>query len=120
MKKMDTEKFEEKLIEKGYTEFKPSSIDSDAVTKCFQKRFDDSIGKKYFITIKRWDFPPHPYTGEQIPTSYEYESQLYEKDTHEPINISHFGGWKVDKVEAWYRKHWNNEDYDYYERWDEC
>ena len=55
-----------------------------------------------------------------VTASYEYESQLYEKDTHEPINISHFGGWKVDKVEAWYEKHWNNEDYDYYERWDEC
>ena len=116
---MNEKTFEEKLIEKGYVEFEPSPLDN-GVTTMFQKRFDDKIGKKYFITVKRWDFPPHPYTGEHIPTSYEYESQLYEKDTHNPINISHFSGWDIDKVEMWYERHWNNEEYDYYEKWDEC
>lgn len=33
------------ILDAGYKEYKPSSFHSDGITKCFQKRFDDEIGK---------------------------------------------------------------------------
>ena len=44
------------LEDRGYKRYSPSVIDGEGVTDCFQKRFDDEKGKKYFINVKRWDF----------------------------------------------------------------
>ena len=47
---------DEYIIEKGYKEFEPSPLKNNSISKCFQKRFDDENGKKYFITINKWDW----------------------------------------------------------------
>ena len=106
---------DEMLIEAGYKKYTPPSVWGDFVEVLFQKRFDDEIGKKYFIDVKkctsRYYDEPH----------YETEVQLYQKDTHNAMNITWLHGWEsIKEIENFMEKFWNNEEYDYYERWDEC
>ena len=51
------------IIDSGYKECSMPIIKH--ASRFFQKRFDDNIGKKYFIDIYRYDFPDHPYTSGQ-------------------------------------------------------
>lgn len=105
------------FINKGYKEYKPSPVDNECVVRCFQKRFDDDIGKKYFINAKEWDW--HKYEL-SVPVNYEFdfEIQLYSKDLHEPVNLNFFSGWSIDKVEQYVESIWSSGMFDYYERWD--
>lgn len=105
----------EMLIKAGYKKYAPPSVWGDFVEVLFQKRFDDEIGKKYFIDVKkctsRYYDEPH----------YEVEVQLYQKDTHNAMDITWLHGWEsIKEIENFMEKFWNNEEYDYYERWDEC
>ena len=104
------------FIEAGYTELKLSLFNVGCNTAMFQKRFDDDYGKKYFITVDKWDFSRYEPNREP---SYEFRSKVYEKDTHEAMDITFLEGWTIECVEAWMEKHWNSEEYDYYERFDE-
>ena len=106
------------ILNAKYKEFEPSPFHNSGVTKCFQKRFDDDVGKKYFIDINRWDFPPHPYTGEQTPTSYEFEAYFTKDDN--PINITLYSHWDIETAEKFLDEMWIKMNLDYYERWDEC
>lgn len=106
------------IINAGYKEFEPSPFHNKGVSKCFQKRFDDDVGKKYFIDINKWEFPPHPYTKDPIPTSYEFEAFLGKDDN--PIQLVLYSGWDMDKAENFIEEVWKKMGLDYYERWDEC
>lgn len=106
------------IINAGYKEYKPTPFHSEAVTKCFQKRFDDDYGKKYFIDINKWEFPPHPHTGELMPVSYEFGAQIEFND--KPINFTLFSGWEIEDAEKWVEDMWQNMNGDYYEKWDDC
>ena len=48
------------ILARGYKEFKPTPFHNSGIVKCFQKRFDDDNGKKYFIDIHKWDFSMYP------------------------------------------------------------
>ena len=105
---------DEYILSKGYKEFEPSPFDGDGVITMFQKRFDDEIGKKYFITIKKWSW--EKFGRADIPDyTYEFDTQLYQKDTRNPINIEWFSGWELDDVEKHLENLWNADEYDYYE-----
>ena len=106
------------ILERGYHEYKPTMFDQ-YVEKCFQKRFDDETGKKYFIEIKLYEPIVHPITGETYPHTYEYETQLHNLDD-EPVNLQFFAGWTIDKVELYVEKLFDTGWFQYYERWDEC
>lgn len=108
------------FLEKGYKEFSPSELDSEAVSKCFQKRFDDEIGKKYFITVKKYDWSAYPEYNIPENYSYEFDTQLYQFETHYPINLIFFSGWNIDSVEKHLENLWNDKDYDYYEKFEDC
>lgn len=106
---------DEKLINAGYKKFTPPSIWGDFVETLFQKRFDDSVGKKHYIDVKKCI---HKHFDEP---RYEAETQLYQKGTHNAIDITWLNGWEnIEEIENWMEKFWNPEEYDYYERWDEC
>lgn len=94
---------EELLIKNGYKKYKPSPIDNECITDLYQKRFDDDIGKKYFITINRWNS--------------ECTTQLYQKDTHNVLDISFHKDWELKDVEFYIEKLFNTGKFDYYERW---
>ena len=105
----------EYLKEKGYKEYKPTSFHHENVARCYQKRFDDEIGKRYFITANEYSSWTHPYTGNVFPQTFEFEIQMHQKDTHKPINMLFFAGWEIDEVEEHAKKIFETGLYDYYE-----
>lgn len=85
------------LLPLGFKEFEPPKFRSyEGITTMFQKRYDDEIGKKYFIDAKIWDYTKYP----QIPEKFhiEYEGQYYQKGTHDAVNFN-FIDWTLDQVE---------------------
>ena len=106
------------VLAAGYKEYQPTKFDHSHIEKCFQKRFDDENGKKYFIDIKKWGEMTHPYTGETWPPSYEFHVQLCNHDD-EPVNMEFFSGWSIDKVEQYVEALFQTGLFKHYERWDE-
>lgn len=103
------------FTDKGFKEFTPPDFRSyDGVTTMFQKRYDDDLGKKYFIDVKIWD-----WTGTyKIPENYsvEFEGQYYQKDTHNAVNFT-FIDWKLEDVESWLDKLFEVGLIEHYELW---
>ena len=104
------------IIEKGYTEFSPSHIDDKDVEKKFQKRISNEIGKKYFITINKWKKIDVPHTNNTWGPTYEFHTQLYNKQTREPVNLLFFAGWTIESVEEYLEKLFETGLFDYYEK----
>ena len=108
---------DEKILQAGYKEYDPPSIHREYVTKFFQKCFSDGVGKKYYIDIKRWDFPPHPYTGEPTPTFYEFEVQFNTEDDR-VMDLTLFSrGWTIENAEEFVEEMWQKMNLRYYEKW---
>ena len=106
------------LEDRGYKRYSPSVIDGEGVTDCFQKRFDDEKGKKYFINVKRWDFSRFSiFQSVPDPISYPADVQLYKKGTHAAMNIEFFSDWKIEDVEEHVEWLFNSGRFDYYEEW---
>lgn len=106
------------LINKGFHEYSPSAFDHESVETCFQKRYDDENGKKYFITVKKWKEFYHPHTHEVYPPNYEYDTQLYKKDGHDAVDVLFHSSWNIEDVEDYLEKLWGTGLFDYYEMWD--
>ena len=109
---------DEYLLDRGFTEFKPTRFNSENVETCFQKRYDDDEGKRYFITINKWKPMKHPHTGEVWGPDYEYTAQLYQKDTHCAVDILFHSDWALEDVEKHLAAMFDSGMYDYYETWD--
>ena len=112
------------FMNRGYTRYERTLFQSENLYLYnFQKRFDDEIGKKYFIDVHKltneWmrecDKEKEWYT----PYSYSYSCQLYEKGTHAPINLEFFSDWGIERVESFVERLFQNGELDYYEKWDE-
>ena len=103
----------------GFREFAPTPFDSKSVEKCFQKRYDDDVGKKYFITVRKWMEMIHPHSGERIPPVYEYDVQLYKKNGHEALDLLFHSNWTLEDVEDYMEKLWNTGLFEYYRLLDE-
>jgi len=99
------------FIERGYREFPPPLIVSENVTRCFQKRFDDAVGKKYFITVYKWEWPDR-YS---VANGYEYAVQLYRKRTHEAVDLTFHSQWDVADVEDYIELLFDTGLFDHYE-----
>lgn len=108
---------DERIRQAGYTEYAPPPIDNECVTKFFQKCFKDDVGKKYYINIKRWDFPSHLYTGESIPTPYEFEVQFNTKDDRVMNLILFSHGWTIKNAEEFIEEMWQRMNLRYDEKW---
>lgn len=110
---------DKEIIDAGFYVFSPSEIKSANIEKCFQKRYDDEYGKKYFITINKWKAMRHLYTGILIDPSYEYETQLYKKGSHDPIDLLFHHGWSINDVECYMQAMWNTGLFEHYETFTE-
>lgn len=108
----------EKLLERGYRRFSPSPIDGECVTDLYQKRFDDDGGKKYFITVKRWDFSRLDEGRNGIGPSLEYKVQLYAKETHAALDLTFFKDWEIEDVEAETERIYSTGPFERYEDWE--
>ena len=104
----------EYLAPLGFTEYPPNQFAHRDVVLNFQKRIDDEIGKKYFIDVKVWDWT----WTDKIPEQYHiaFETQLYQKDTHDAFNIE-FIDWEYEQIVDYIEKMFDNGMLDYYEKW---
>ena len=107
------------LIENGFHSFSPGPFLDKDVELCFQKRYDNDKGKKYFITVNKWRPFTHPHTGETFPSAYEYTTQLYKKESHDALNLLFHSSWKLEDVESCLETLFATGMFDYYEKFDE-
>ena len=103
------------ILEKGYHQYAPGPFDSKWVMDCFQKRFRDEKGTKYFIDIRKWEGMTHPHTGEYFEPSYDYWIQLYRKEKHDAVDLEFHSEWTLDAVEEYVETLFQTGLFDYYE-----
>jgi hypothetical protein len=112
------------FLSRGFKQYPPTPhLDSDGIETHFQKRYDDEIGKRYFITINKWMQWEHPYTREVFGPSYEYSVQLYKKDGRRDAKAVDFlfhNTWTINEVEEYMQKLFETGLFEYYEKWEDC
>lgn len=116
MKSYETlEEIRELLLSNGFHEYKPTPFDNESIRTCFQKRYDDEIGKKYFLDCKVWDWT----WNNQIPEKYhpEFCGQMYQKGTHDAIDYT-FISWDLDQAEKFLEDWFQSGLLEHYEIWD--
>lgn len=109
------------LLDRGYKQYDPTKIDNELVVLRFQKRFDDSFGKKYFINVVKssMDFIPESQRGDWwTPFKYTYEVQVTFDENEKALNLEFFSDWPIDKVEEFMENFFNTMGPNYYESWD--
>lgn len=111
---------DEYLIERGYTEYKPTRFDNESVAARFQKRFDDDFGKKYFIDVLKWshDYVPK-YRRDKWwkPYTYHYETQVTFGEEENALNFEFFSSWTLEEVEKFMEDFFEKMKPNYYESW---
>ena len=111
---------DQEILERGYHEYRPTPFHSDGIEKCFQKRFRDKNGNtRYFIDVNKWKGWKHPHTGEIISDGYEYSLQMYQKETHNPVDLLFHNDWDLEDVENFVEAMFQTGWFDYYEK-EEC
>lgn len=116
MKSFDSlEEIREWLVPKGFYEYKPTPFHKDTVKTCFQKRYDDDKGKKYFIDVDIWDYS----WSDRIPENYipEIRCQLYQTGTHDAFNIT-FISWEIGQAEEFVENMFQSGVIEHYETWE--
>lgn len=95
----------QELIDSGYKTFKPSSLKADNAIQGYQKRFTNDNGDTlYFITFYEYDNSCYGSTEH----TFEADIQLYQNDTHNPLNLLFFCGWDLKDVERYTQNIYNS------------
>lgn len=114
---------DEYLLQHGYKEYPPTSFDNNSIVARFQKRFDDNVGKKYFINVIKWsnDYVPIAHRNEYwTQFTYEYEAQVTMDGEEDALNLNFFSSWTLERVEDFMVKFFDKMNPNYYETWDDC
>lgn len=115
MKSYETlEKAKEYLVLQGFHEYEPPDFARKNADAFFQKRYIDSIGKRYFIDALIYDFS-RAYIPENFVISFE--GQYYKAATHDAVNME-FINWDLEDVETWLDKLFALNVLEHYEEWD--
>lgn len=109
-------KIDNDLMSRGYRKIEPGPFDHKGVVAKFQKRFDDYNGKKYFITVDKWEEHVFP-NGSVCPVNYEFFIQLSDLKTGKPVNILFFSGWNIEDIERRADEIWQMGCWAYYDKW---
>lgn len=106
----------DQLLAAGYKPFSQRNL-KQFTSQFYQKRFDDSVGKKYFITIAEYDNRQYQDRIPQLKDfSYSPESQfetrgvIFDVEMHSPES--------VEQMENFFEDMWKSMMCDYYERLD--
>lgn len=113
---------DEYLIEHGYHQYPTPPFYSDNVVSMFQKRFDDELGKKYFINVLKWSHSYVPiYRRDKWwkPFSYEYEVQITMSDNENGLDLKFHSSWTLEEVEQFMEDFFEKMKPNYYEDWDD-
>lgn len=112
---------DERLLERGYKQYKPTPFDNESIVARFQKRFDDDFGKKYFIDVLKWSQEYVPVDRRDKwwkPFVYEYDVQVSVGENENPINLEFFSSWTIEDVEEFMENFFEKMQPNYYESWD--
>lgn len=105
------------LIEAGYKPFKQKNV-KNYTEQGYQKRFGDTKGKRYFITV--WEYDNRNYQ-DRVPNlpdfGYSPESQF--ECNGVTFNVETIGQNSVEQMEAFFEEMWKSMMCDYYERFEE-
>lgn len=107
----------EEITARGYKEYPRGIATPSGVDRCFQKRFSDNVGKKYFVDAYLWH-PLDPYDG--VGCDWEYEVYLRLQDGDHPLRVQYYGGCTLDEAEANVEALFQTGLFRYYERWEDC
>lgn len=102
---------DKEILNRGYHRYERTPFDKDWVECHFQKRFDDEVGKKYFIEINKYEHLTE--------NPYEYEVYLEPKNYKGTIRILFYAGATLDEVEKQVEELFATGNYEYYEKWEE-
>ena len=89
---------DEFFIDKGFHRYEKTEFQNDGIDYNFQKRYDDEIGKKYFLDVAKWNWKEF-HRSELPDYSYEISCQLYKKDDHKAVDIQFHSDWDLEEVE---------------------
>lgn len=111
------------FIQRGFKQYLPIlHLESDGIEAHFQKRYDDEIGKRYFITVNKWKSITDR-NGVVWPSNYEYEVYFHKDDGDggtKAIKILLYAGWDIDEVEEYVQQLFETGLFEYYEKWEDC
>ena len=112
--------FEKKLTEHGYKKWIPYSR-IDVFEYSYQKRFDDDLGKKYFIDFQFYNYMKY-YRDHGISVK---ASVTFNNDNEEPGKLDKpvwldFDFNSIEQAEAFVEVMWKASNSQYYELWSEC
>ena len=109
---------DEYFLSRGYRRYGKSQFDPECVECLLQKRFDDDKGKKYFITVKKWNWEKYKDKLGNTPlATYEYNTQFYKKDTHDAVDVDWHSSWNLEDVEKMAEDLWKTGWFEHYEEW---
>ena len=107
---------DKELLDAGYKRYDPPSIHADCVTDLYQKCIKDDTGKRYFISIERWDFSRISHRASDTQPSFETTVQFTHKNG-ETVDITCYNGWEIDQIEKFYDDLWKLGWFKYYEKY---
>ena len=112
---------EEILLQNEYKKFKNTwakNTELNTYICSYQKRFDDEIGKKYFITL---DLHDYSRLTSQYAKSWSVNVQFYiSGGTTFKVEYFIYDNTTIQMIEVFYEKLWGVMGCKYYEKWDEC
>ena len=113
-------KFEKELEEHGYKKFGVVSR-IDTFDYLYQKRFDDKLGKKYFIDFQFYDYTKY-YKDHGVSVK---ASATFNNDSEEPGKLNKtiwldFDFDSIEQAETFAEIMWKASNSQYYELWSEC
>jgi len=106
----------DQLIAAGYRKSKsPGSKQFTDIL--YQKRIDDTNGKKYFINIWEWDNREHKRRNPELPMNdFSYQADAQMTDRHgSTFNMEMLSPESVERVEAFMESTWRLLECEYYE-----
>lgn len=104
------------LLAAGYKPFSQRNL-KQFTSQFYQKRFDDSVGKKYFITIAEYDNREHQDRIPQLKDfSYAPESQFETRGV--TFEVEMLSPESVEQMEMFFEDMWTSMMCEHYERWE--
>lgn len=108
----------DQLLSAGYKPFTQRNL-KQYTTQFYQKRFDSSVGKKYFITIAEYANKEYQDRIPELPDfSYAPDSQFEANGV--TFNVEMLQPESIEQMEKFFEDIWLRMGCDYYERWNEC
>lgn len=105
------------FTDNGYKQFSNSNKAFNNSDFGLQKRIDDEVGKRYFITVWVYDWSKYPQHNQPNKLSFAPDVQLrLQNDMHINVQMLLNQDSTVQDIESFYHEMWEKMNCQYYER----